>query len=115
MSDTHDKFGVKVYLSVASLGFDKTVKIDRFDGVSALYGMDADDRRINCEHWRGRYILQAQELAGRAVRMTASTEDRAMYHATRMMGKAAYAMRQAQRVDEALQRMIPENKQEVKA
>ena len=109
MSDTYDKFGVKVYPLVASLGFDKTVKIDRFDGVAALHGMDAADRRINCEHWRGRYILQAQELAGRAVLMTASTKDRAMYHATRMMSKAAYAMRQAQRVEEALQRLMPKN------
>lgn len=107
MSDAYDKFGVKVYPSVAEIGGDKTVKIDRFDEVAALHGMDADDRRINCEHWRGRYILQAQELAGRAVLMTASTEDRAMYHATRMMSKAAYAMRQAQRVDEALRRMTP--------
>ena len=106
MSDTYDRFGVKVYPSVAEIGGDKTVKIDRFDGVTALHGMNADDRRINCEHWRGRYILQAQELAGRAFLMiAASTEDRAMYHATRMISKAAYAMRQAQRVDEALRRM----------
>lgn len=107
MSDTYDKFGVKVYPSVAELGGNKAVKIDRFDGVAALHGMNADDRRTNCEHWKRSYILQAQELAGRAVLMTASTEDRAMYLATRMMGKAAYAMRQAQRVEEALRRMKP--------
>ena len=107
MSDTHDKFGVKVYLSVASLGFDKTVKIDRFDGVDALHGMSADDRRTNCEHWKRSYILQAQELAGWAVLMTASTEDHALYFAARMMGKAAYAMRQAQYVDDELRRMTP--------
>ena len=107
MTDTHDRFGVKVYPSVAEIGFDKTVKIDRFDGVTNLHGMSADDRRTNCEHWKRSYILQAQELAGRAVLMTASTEDHAMYHATRMMSKAAYAMRQAQCVDEALRRMTP--------
>lgn len=107
MSDTHDKFGVRIYPSVAEIGGDKTVKIDCFNEVTALHGMSADDRRINCEHWKRSYILQAQELSGRAVLMTASTEERAMYHATRMMSKAAYAMRQAQRVEEALKRMMP--------
>lgn len=107
MSDTHDKFGVRIYPSVASLGFDKTVKIDRFDGVTAFAILSPHGRKEYAQHWRKSYILQAQELAGRAVLMTASTEDRAMYHATRMMSKAAYAMRQAQRVDEALRRMTP--------
>ena len=108
MSDTHDKFGVRIYPSVAEIGGDKTVKIDCFN-VIALHRMSADDRRINCEHWKRSYILQAQELSGRAVMMTASGEERAMYHATRMMSKAAYAMRQAMRVNEELMRLEPKN------
>lgn len=107
MSDTHDKFGVRIYPSVAEIGGDKTVKIDRFDAVAALHGMDADDRRINCEHWLASYRRQSRALADRAALIAESGEDHALYFATRMMSKAAYAMRQAQRVDEALKRLMP--------
>jgi len=105
VSDTYDKYGVRIYPLVASLGFDKTVKIYRFNSTK----FDAETVREYGQGWLDSLRRQARALADRAAIIAESGEDHALYFATRMMSKAAYAMRQAQRVEEALRRMIPEN------
>ena len=86
-----DRYGVRIFPEVAGIGSDKAVKITRFDAGRFFYGMKPDEDRLRKLKYA--YSAQAQELSEKAFASGISFLDSA-----RMLGKAAYSMRQASEI-----------------